>query len=120
MLVGFDEKGQQELNELFHWRKRCYGIWSHILARNDSFILKHLTEGFINYKHAAFQFTGCLLMDWSHVNNLIIYVLKGFFKLSFWRHPFTAEDPLGSKWCNAKFLKICSDKEKTNPHLGWS
>ncbi len=31
------------------------------------------------------------------------------FGLSFWRHPFTAEDPLVSKWCNAKFLQICSD-----------
>ncbi len=31
--------------------------------------------------------------------------------LSFWRHPFTAEDPLVRKWCNAKFLQICSDKE---------
>ncbi len=28
------------------------------------------------------------------------------FVLSFWRHPFTAEDPLASKWCNAKFLQI--------------
>ncbi len=32
------------------------------------------------------------------------------FRLSFWRHPFTAEDPLVSKWC--KFLQICS-YEKT-------
>ncbi len=30
-----------------------------------------------------------------------------------WRHPFTAEDPLVSKWFNAKFLQICC-KEKTN------
>ncbi len=28
------------------------------------------------------------------------------FGLSFWRHPFTAEDPLVSKWCNATFLQI--------------
>ncbi len=28
---------------------------------------------------------------------------------SFWRHPFTAEDPLMCKWCSAKFLQICSD-----------
>ncbi len=24
------------------------------------------------------------------------------FELAFWRHPFIAEDPLVSKWCNAK------------------
>ncbi len=33
------------------------------------------------------------------------------FGLSFWRHPFTAEDPLVSKWCNATFLQICSHEE---------
>ncbi len=37
----------------------------------------------------------------------IFYQLFG---LSFWRHPFTVEDPLVSKWCNAKFLQICSDE----------
>ncbi len=26
-------------------------------------------------------------------------------------HPFTAEDPLVSKWCNATVLQICSDEE---------
>ncbi len=30
-------------------------------------------------------------------------------ELSFWRHPFTAEHPLLSKWCNATF-QICSDE----------
>ncbi len=30
------------------------------------------------------------------------------FGLSFWRHPFTAEDPLMSKWCNATFSVSCS------------
>ncbi len=40
------------------------------------------------------------------------------FGLSFWRHPFTAEDPLVSKWCNAKFLQICSDEE-TNLSTSW-
>ncbi len=34
--------------------------------------------------------------------------------ISFWRHPFTAEDPLLSKWCNAKFLQICWDEEKAS------
>ncbi len=38
--------------------------------------------------------------------------------LSFWRHPFIAKDPLVSKWSNAKFLQICSDKE-TNSSTSW-
>ncbi len=33
------------------------------------------------------------------------------------RHPFTAEDPLVSKWYNGTFLHICSDKE-TNTLAG--
>ncbi len=40
------------------------------------------------------------------------------FGLSFWRHPFTAEDPLVRKWFNAKFLKVCSDEE-TNSYISW-
>ncbi len=41
----------------------------------------------------------------------IIVMFYQLFGLSFWRHPFTAEDPLVSKWCNATFLQICSDEE---------
>ncbi len=43
-----------------------------------------------------------------HVELWCFYQLFG---LSFWRHPFTTEDPFVSKWCNAKFLQICSDEE---------
>ncbi len=39
------------------------------------------------------------------------YQLSG---LSFWRHPFTAEDPLVSKWRNATFLIICSNEETSS------
>ncbi len=44
-------------------------------------------------------------MDWSRVDYLWIIVIffDQLFELSFWRHPFTAEDPLVSKWCNAEF-----------------
>ncbi len=51
-------------------------------------------------------------MDCSRVDYLwIIVMFYQLFGLSFWRHPFTAEDPLVSMWCNAKFLQICSDEE---------
>ncbi len=33
------------------------------------------------------------------------------FGLLFSRHPFTAEDPLVSKWCNDTFLRISFDEE---------
>ncbi len=36
------------------------------------------------------------------------------FGLSFWRHPFTAEDPLVSKWCNANFLQNVLIRKQTS------
>ncbi len=45
----------------------------------------------------------------------LLVMFYQLFGLSFWRHPFTAEHPLVSKWCNATFSK--SDEETT--HLGW-
>ncbi len=44
------------------------------------------------YKHAAFRFTRQQLMDLSGVDycDVCVQVIR----LSFWRHPFTAEDPL--------------------------
>ncbi len=46
-------------------------------------------------------------MEWSCVDYLWITVMfYQLFGFLFWRHPFTAEDPSVSKWCNAKFSKI--------------
>ncbi len=36
----------------------------------------------------------------------LLWCFYQLFGLSFWRHPFTAEDPLVSKRCNATFLQI--------------
>ncbi len=44
----------------------------------------------------------------------LLWCFYQLFGLSFWRHPFTAEDQFMSKWCNAKFLQICSDKERNS------
>ncbi len=41
----------------------------------------------------------------------ILWCFYQLFGLSFWRHPFTADDLLVSKWWNATFLQICSDKD---------
>ncbi len=86
-------------------------IRSH-LARSKSLKLKHFNDGFVSYKHAS-----------EHINwwNGVVWITCGllwFLWLSFWRHPFTAEDALVSKWCNAKFLQICSDEE-TNSSISW-
>ncbi len=37
-------------------------------------------------------------------------IFKSAFGLSFWRHPFTEEDPLVSKLSNATFLQMCFDE----------
>ncbi len=49
----------------------------------------------------------------------ILWCFYQLFGLSFWRHPFTAEDPLVSKWFNAKFSKSDQIKKQTHLHLGW-
>ncbi len=48
----------------------------------------------------------------------LLWCFYQLFGLSFWRHPFTAEHPLVSKWRNATFLQIWWRKQ-THLHLGW-
>ncbi len=64
----------------------------------------------------------CLLLHKTLFDRLescgLLWCFYQLFGLSFWWHPFTAEDPLVSKWCTAKFLQICSD-EKTNSFTSW-
>ncbi len=67
----------------------------------------------------TFNFTRCELMDWSGVHYLwIIVMFYQLFGPSFWRHPFTAEDPLVSKLCNAKFQQNFSCEE-THSSTSW-
>ncbi len=64
--------------ELFHWRKCCYGLTTHMLSRNNGLKFKmssFLTSQDINWR------TGVV---W------IIVMFYQLFVLSFWRHPFTA------------------------------
>ncbi len=55
----------------------------------------------------------------------VVWVICGLFRcfyqlfeLSFWRHPFNAEDPLVSKWCNT-FLQISSDEGTNSSWMAW-
>ncbi len=71
--------------------------------------LKGLNDEFVSYKHAAHKkltegLERCELIE--DYCDVFISCLD-----SFWRHPFTAEHPLVSKWCNAKLLHICSHEE---------
>ncbi len=68
---------------------------------SDDLKLKPLNNnGFVSYKQTAF----CLIdgLEWCG----LLWCFFQLFGLSFWRHPFTAEDPLVSKWFNATFIQI--------------
>ncbi len=101
-------------------RKCYYGLWTHILARSNSLnTLMHLLLA--NTQLFALQdvnlWTGEVWITCG-----LLWCFYQLFGLSFWRHPFTAEDPLLSKWCNATFLQICSDKEThfiRTVYIGW-
>ncbi len=51
----------------------------------------------------------------------LLWCFYQLFELSFWRHPFTAKDPLLRKWCNATVLQICSHEETntTTSRMAW-
>ncbi len=67
-------------------------IW--IIDGSNGLKLKCLIDGFVSYKHTAF--TSQDINWWTGVLWIIVMYLS-VFGLSFWRHPFTAEDPLLSK-----------------------
>ncbi len=50
-------------------------------------------------------------VNWWSGEVCIIVMFYQLFGLSFWRHPFTAEHPLLSKWRNPTFVQICSQLE---------
>ncbi len=47
----------------------------------------------------------------------LLLCFNQLFELSFWRHPFTAEDPLVSKSFNAKFIQIGPNEKKLTHRL---
>ncbi len=81
---------------LFHWRKCYYGLWTHIMVRSDSLKLKLLNDGSVSYKHTALVSQD--VNWWTGVCGLL-WCFYQLFGLSFWRHPFTAEDPLVRTSC---------------------
>ncbi len=109
MLVDSDGRG----DGLFQWRKHYHGLCN-IIARR----LKLNTLMMDLILTNTLLFTSQNSNWWTGVTWIIcglwwcFYQLLGF---SFWRHPFTAKDPLLSKLCNAKFLQM---KKQTHLHLG--
>ncbi len=64
-------------------------------------------DGFVSCKHATLALK--YINWWTGVVWItcgLLWCFYQLFGLSFWRHPFTAEHPLVSKWCNATFSPI--------------
>ncbi len=84
----FDVRGQQEMDFL----SGGSALW--ILDRCGSLKLKQLSDGFIPYKHSfSLHKTLIVVLEWCGV----LWCFYQLFGLSFWRHPFTAEYPLGGQ-----------------------
>ncbi len=49
----------------------------------------------------------------------LLWCFYQLFGLSFWRHPFTAEDPLVSKWWNATVSQIWWRKNSSTSWMAW-
>ncbi len=88
----------EKTETLFNQGECYYQLWTHILARSDRLKKSYniLMDFFI---------TNTLVSTSQDVNwwTGAVWLTCG---LSFWRHPFTAEDPALSKWCNAKLIYI--------------
>ncbi len=83
--------GGSVMDSYFSW-KQWFEVktssWICFLQTRSFWLYKMLTDG----------------LEWCGVDYL--WCFYQLFGLSFWRHPFTAEHPLVSKWWNATFLQI--------------
>ncbi len=88
----------EKTETLFNQGECYYQLWTHILARSDRLKKSYniLMDFFITN---TLVFTSQDVNWWTGA----VWLTCG---LSFWRHPFTAEDPVLSKWCNAKLIYI--------------
>ncbi len=79
---------------------------------------KFKTPWWINFVQKFLLFTMQMLTDELKLCGLL-WCFYQLFRLLFWRHPFTAEDPLVSKWCNATFLQTVLFVEEKNSFTSW-
>ncbi len=87
--------------DFFHWRMSYYRL---IFCPE---VTCDFDEKFVIYKQLFISFG---VNWWTGV----MWITCGFVLL-FWRHPFTAEDPLVSKWCTV----MLTFSSKTNSSTSW-
>ncbi len=82
----------------FHWRMHYYGLWTY--GQKWQFWVKDVL--IMNLFLTNTQLLSSQDVNWwSGVDYCDVFI-----RLSFWRHPFTAERSLLRQWCNATFLQI--------------
>ncbi len=81
--------------------ENVYRQRTRILARNSSLKLNFLMMDF-SYKHATFLLHKMLTDEVVCITCGLWWCFNKQFRLSFWRHPFTAEDPLVLFWLVAE------------------
>ncbi len=90
MSVDYDVRGQEEID----FFTGGITIMDYGFVFRPEAKLKHLHDEFVSFKMLIDGLEWCGLL----------WCFYQLFALSFWRHPFTAEEPFVSKWCNATFL----------------
>ncbi len=110
MRVDFDVRGQQAIDFLIEWRviMDSYFSWKQRFNVKVKLVSYTNTEPFVSQE--VNWWTGPVWITCG-----LLWCFYQLFGLKFWRHPFTVEHPLVSKWCDAKFLQICSDEETNSP-----
>ncbi len=101
-------------DEFFTGEKALLWMTMEILAGNKGLKFKHLNDGFVSCIVCYMQLLASQEINWWTGEVWIIVMFYQLFGLSFWRHPFTAEHPMVSKWCKATFQQIWSYIETTH------
>ncbi len=82
----------------------------------DRGLVWHLKNNFLQ----AQLFTAQDVNWWTGVmwiTGVLLWCFYQPFRLSFWRYPFTADDPFVSRCCKAKLLQFCSDEETNSIYI---
>ncbi len=96
---------QFSLEKALLWIMESYFSWK------QGFEVKHVLM-VLFLTNTTSCFTRHSFMDMVWITCGLLWCFYQMFGLSFWRHPFTAEDPLMSKWFNAQILQIRPEGEQ--------
>ncbi len=88
----------------FSLEKKILWIEDSYLVRNNGLTVKNVLM--MDLFLTNIQLLSSQDVNWWTGVVWIIVMFLSVFGLSFWRHPFTAEDPLLRHWCDATFLQI--------------